>query len=216
MFLKKIGNCPQLNFGVLFWNTLSTHFITLCSLVIVLIVIVTIVPFLNDLHPSWCSVKMAHCGGFVRKPRKRLESTQCSCTTASTACCGDSVSLLLYQGACCLGLLVLKFKCTARPPYYLPLRHIAVNDHDILIIRETGRPVQYSLWTAYLKVSLIDLQILHARSIWCFNFVNYMLLCSNESENSSYATLCKNINMIRSSPIPPFWNNFLMESFLWW
>ena len=159
MFLKKIGNCPQLNFGVLFCNTLSTHFITLRSQS-KLIVIVTIVPFLNNLDLSWCSVKMAHCGGFVRKPRKRLESTQCSCT----ACCGDGVLLLLYQGACCLGLLVLKFKCTARPPYYLPLRHIAVNDHDILIIRETGRPVQYSLLTACLRVSLIDLQI-HARSI---------------------------------------------------
>ena len=89
-----------------------------------LIVIATIVQFLNNLDLSWRSVKMAHCGGFVRKPRKRLESTQCSC---APACCGDGcVSLLLYQGACCLGLLVLKFKCTARPPYYLPLRHIAV------------------------------------------------------------------------------------------
>ena len=38
---------------------------------------------------------------------------------SAPACCGDGVSLLLYQGACCLGLLVLKFKCTARPPYYL-------------------------------------------------------------------------------------------------
>ena len=109
--------------------------------------------FLNNLDLSWHSVKMAHCGGFVRKPRKRLESTQCSC---APACCGDGVLLLLYQGACCLGLLVLKFKCTARPPYYLPLRHIAVN--DILIIKETGRPVQYSLWTACLRVSLIDLK----------------------------------------------------------
>ena len=60
------------------------------------LVIVTIVPFLNNLGLSWCSVKMAHCGGFVRKPRKRLESTQCSCTTA---CCGDGVSLLLYPKA---------------------------------------------------------------------------------------------------------------------
>ena len=120
MFLKKICNCPQLNFGVLFCSTLSTHFITLCTqsklihnlkcmcsyfsqdirpdqinhtFLRIPLVIVTIVPFLNNLDLSWCSVKMAHCGGFVRKPRKRLESTQCSCTTA---CCGDGVSLLLY------------------------------------------------------------------------------------------------------------------------
>ena len=123
--------------------------------------LIVTVPFLNNLVLSWHSVKMAHCGGFVRKPRKRLESTQCSC---APACCGDGVLLLLYQGACCLGLLVLKFKCTARPPYYLPLRHIAVNDHDILIIRETGRPVHYSLWTACLRVSLIDLKYKLAQS----------------------------------------------------
>jgi hypothetical protein len=31
MFSKKIGNCPKQNFGVLFCNTLSTHFITLLT-----------------------------------------------------------------------------------------------------------------------------------------------------------------------------------------
>ena len=64
--------------------------------------------------------------------------------------------------------LLLKAACTqiqmySKTPYYLPLRHIAVNDHDIIIIRETGRPVHYSLWTVCLRVSLI------------YHFANIML-----------------------------------------
>ena len=127
------------------------------------LVIVTIVPFLNNLGLSWCSVKMAHCGGFVRKPRKRLESTQCSCLLRRRRLVVALPRSLLLRAAC------TQIQMYSKTPYYLPSRHIAENNHDILIIRETGRPVQYSLWTACLRVSLIDLQI-------CTCLINLMLI----------------------------------------
>ena len=106
---------------------------------------------------------MAHCGGFVRKPRKRLESTQCSCLLRRRRLVVALPRSLLLRAAC------TQIQMYSKTPYYLPSRHIAENNRDILIIRETGRPVQYSLWTACLRVSLIDLQI-------CTCLINLMLI----------------------------------------
>ena len=131
------------------------------------LVIVTIVPFLNNLDILWCSVKMAHCGGFVRKPRKRLESTQCSCTSA---CCGDGcVSLLLYQGACCLGLLVLKFKCIARPPYYLSTFTSHCSEWSWYSYNQRNRKASALQSLDSLPQSFSDWFEIQARSIWCWS-----------------------------------------------
>ena len=110
---------------------------------------------------SWSLMVLSE-DGTLRRLRQITAKTTRKYAVLLYYCCGDGVSLLLYQGACCLGLLVLKFKCTARP--HIIYLYVTLQ----WMIRETGRPVQYSHWTACLRVSLIDLQI-HARSIWCWS-----------------------------------------------